>query len=81
MKINIGVVGCGHISGIYLQNLRRFEHLAVLACADLDPARAAARAQVYGVPRACSVQELIDDADIHLVVNLTVPQAHVQEAM
>jgi predicted dehydrogenase len=56
MKMGVGVIGCGSISGIYLQNLRRFEHLAVMACADLIPERAAARAAEHGVPWACSVE-------------------------
>ncbi len=29
-----------------------------------------------GIPRACSVEELLADGDIDLVLNLTTPQAH-----
>ena len=40
-KVNIGVVGCGNISGIYFQNLTTvFLNTNVYACADLDEARA-----------------------------------------
>ncbi len=76
MPIHIGVIGCGIISGIYLQNLKQFAHVAVTACADLDLSRAEARASEYGVPLACAVDELLADPGVDLVVNLTVPQAH-----
>lgn len=76
MTLTIGIVGCGMISGIYLQNFRRFDYLRVGACADLDPRRAEARATEFGVPKACSVEELLADPTIDIVVNLTVPAAH-----
>jgi predicted dehydrogenase len=73
--VRIGVVGCGNISDTYFRNLPKFGGLAVTACADLDPARAAGKAAQYGL-RALSVEALLADPEIDLVVNLTVPQAH-----
>ena len=72
----LGVIGCGNISGTYLKNLSTFPILRVLACADLDPARARSRAAEFGVPRACGVSELLANPDIDLVVNLTIPGSH-----
>ena len=74
--VKIGVVGCGSISGIYFQTAQRMDILEVAACADLDGARAKARAAEYGIPKACTVDELLADPDIQIVVNLTIPQAH-----
>lgn len=74
--VNVGIVGCGNISDIYLRNCTRFPSLRVLACADLVPERAAEQAQKYGVPKACGVEELLADPAIELVINLTIPQAH-----
>jgi predicted dehydrogenase len=74
--MNIGVVGCGNISDVYLQNAGRFDALKVTACADLDAAKATAKAEAQGVPRACSADELLADPAIELVLNLTPPQAH-----
>ena len=76
MTSNIGIVGCGNISGIYFQNLKKFDFLQVTACADIDLARAQARATEHGVPKACSVDELLADPSIDIVVNLTIPSAH-----
>lgn len=74
--VNVGIVGCGNISSIYLRNCTRYPSLRVLACADLMLERAESQAKKYGVPKACRVAELLNDPEIELVINLTVPQAH-----
>ncbi|MFL5804702.1 MAG: Gfo/Idh/MocA family protein, partial [Roseiflexaceae bacterium] len=79
--VNVGVIGCGNISGIYLEAGQKFDILNIAACADVDMARAEAQAAKYGVPRACTVAELLADPSIELIVNLTVPQAHAAVAL
>ncbi len=79
--VKIGIVGCGNISGIYLKNAKILEALEVVACADLIPERAKARAEEFGVPKACAVEELMADPEVEIVVNLTVPQAHGEVAL
>src|SRR6476620_361761 len=79
--MNIGVVGCGVISSIYLENCTSYSHLNVVAVADLDPARAKAQAARYNIPRAESVEDLLADPTIELVVNLTIPAAHAEVAL
>ncbi len=75
-KLKIGIIGCGNISSIYMQNCQNFDHLELVACADLDVERAQSQAAKFGVPKAYSVQELLNDSDIQLVINLTIPKAH-----
>lgn len=77
-KTSIGLIGCGTISKTYLEVARTLEILDVVACADILPERAAARAAEFGVPRACTVEELLADPDIAIVVNLTIPRAHAE---
>lgn len=78
-KIKVGIIGCGNISGIYFKNLSQtFQITEVVACADLIPERAAEKAKEFNIPRACSVEELLADPDIKIVVNLTIPAAHTQ---
>lgn len=74
----VGIVGCGNISSIYFQAGKTFEMIDIVACADLIPERAKAKAQEFGVPRACSVKELLADPEIEIVVNLTIPKAHAE---
>ena len=73
--VNIGIVGCGNISGIYFQNIRGYRGLTLKACADIRPEAARAQADRFGVD-ALSVEDLLARQDIDLVVNLTVPAAH-----
>lgn len=74
--LRIGVIGCGDISGIYFENLRRFPMTEVVACADLDSEKARSRAREFGVPRVLSADEIVTDPDVELILNLTVPKAH-----
>jgi predicted dehydrogenase len=74
--LRVGVVGCGVISHHYAQNAAAFDTYEVVACADLDRAAAERFAEEFGVP-APTVDGLIADTDIDLVLNLTPPNAHV----
>ncbi|MCM3126819.1 MULTISPECIES: Gfo/Idh/MocA family oxidoreductase [unclassified Paenibacillus] len=75
-KVKVGIIGCGKISSIYMENCNKFECLELVACADLDLSRAEEQAKAYGIPRAVSVQELLNDPEIELVINLTIPAVH-----
>jgi len=77
-KVVVGVIGTGQISGIYLKNLKEtFDDIIELkAVADQVPELAAKRAEQFGVPNAWTVERLLADPDIELVLNLTAPVAH-----
>jgi predicted dehydrogenase len=75
--LRIGVIGVGNISAQYFETLPRLQNLELVAVADLDPARAAAAAAGQGIA-ALSVDELLDWADVDVVLNLTIPAAHVE---
>src|SRR5690625_7879718 len=75
-KIKAGIVGCGNISEIYLQNVKRFDSFYIVACADLDANLAKQRAEEFGIPKACTTEELLADSEIDLVINLTTPAVH-----
>ena len=79
--VRVGVVGCGNISGIYLKNAALFQATEVVACADIIPERAAAKAGEFGIPRACSVEALLADPQVEVVLNLTPPRAHADIAL
>ncbi|MGA2266732.1 MAG: Gfo/Idh/MocA family oxidoreductase [Phycisphaerae bacterium] len=79
-KTAVGVIGCGKISGIYFKTMSAMEALAVKSCADAVRERAEAAAEKYGC-RAASVEELLADPEIAIVVNLTIPAAHASVAM
>lgn len=77
-SLKIGIIGCGYISSIYMENIPAFNHLSLSACADLDLRRAQSQARKYGIPKACTVAELLADPEIGLVINLTLPKVHAE---
>lgn len=79
-QLRIGVVGCGNISFAYLRNAPLFEDVRIVACADLDPAAAQQRADAFGL-MPMEPGALVTSAEIDLVLNLTVPNAHFDVTM
>ncbi len=77
-QTNIGIIGCGQISSIYLESPHTFDILKIVACADIDLERARSQAQRFSIPKACSVAELLADPEIDIVINLTIPKVHAE---
>lgn len=75
--VGIGFIGCGNISPAYLKAAKGFPILDIVALADANPAAAEARAGEFGL-EARSIEALLADPKIEIVVNLTVPKAHVE---
>jgi predicted dehydrogenase len=79
--LRVGVVGCGNIVEQYLTTLPHLENVRLVAAADLDPARAQGVAARVAGARALSVDDLIADPDVDLVLNLTIPAVHHEIAL
>ncbi|MFP4415920.1 MAG: Gfo/Idh/MocA family protein [Fibrobacterota bacterium] len=77
-KIFAGIIGCGKISGVYTQTLQKFSSLEVIACADLNRNIADAHKSKWGIKKSCSVDELLSDREIDLVIILTPPATHAE---
>src|SRR6478672_348840 len=94
-KTKLGIIGCGNISGIYIQNFYKLRNVELVALADIDVSRAKAKVEdikakysadwkLPGEPKlpvACSVKELLANPEISIVVNLTIPKAHAEVAI
>ncbi|HLS62555.1 MAG TPA: Gfo/Idh/MocA family oxidoreductase [Ruania sp.] len=78
-EARIGIVGLGTILRQYLDTFERAQGANVVAVADLDPVRATEVAARTGA-RAVGVAELVDDGEVDVVLNLTVPAAHAEIA-
>ena len=79
--LRIGVIGCGNISDQYFKHAKDFPILDMAACADLNMDAARAKAQQYGIGKVRSVDELYADDGLNLILNLTIPAAHVPVAL
>ncbi|MBN1933584.1 MAG: Gfo/Idh/MocA family oxidoreductase [Anaerolineae bacterium] len=80
-KVQVGIIGTGNILGAYVRGTRQFEVLDLVACADIDVPKAEARAEEFDIPRACTVDQLLADPEIRIVINLTVPAAHAEVSL
>jgi predicted dehydrogenase len=78
--LNIGVLGIGDISDVYIRNLQNYGSLVhVLGCAGRNLDRARSKAHQHGIARAYSdARGLLDDSDIDVVLNLTLPEVHAE---
>ena len=75
-KVKTAVVGCGMISEIYLQNMtRKFEILEVAGCCDIVKERMERRAKQFNI-KQMSIEEILNDKSIELVLNITDPVNH-----
>jgi len=94
-KTKVGIIGCGNISGIYCLNFYKIRNVEFVGIADIDPARTKAKIEdiktnynaawkLPGEPKLPVAYDSVKDllaSDVELVVNLTIPQAHMEVAL
>lgn len=77
-SLNVGVVGCGSISDIYLKNMiGRFKNLNVVCCCAAHYENAVKKAEQYHI-RPCTFEEMLAAPQIDMVVVLTPTPSHYQ---
>lgn len=75
-KLKTAIIGCGAISGIYLENIKSmFSILELVGVSDMNIEARDKAAAKYSV-KAMTNEEIMADRDIELVINLTPPKAH-----
>jgi predicted dehydrogenase len=81
--VRVGIIGCGKISGQYLETFASLggDGVRLVAVADLDQTRARQVADSVDGVRALTVDELLADPEVDAVVNLTIPAAHAEVAL
>jgi predicted dehydrogenase len=81
--VKIGFVGCGAISGIYLENItKRFKEIEIIGVCDLIPERAERAVKNYNIPKLYKdMYELFADPEVDIVLNITRPYEHFDVTM
>lgn len=74
--MGIGIVGTGNISAQYAKDIATHPEISLVAATDLDPARATTFAEAHACRAHTSLDELLADPEVDIVVNLTVHHAH-----
>jgi predicted dehydrogenase len=75
-KLGIAILGCGNIAEGYADNLITYPEIELLGVADLDKTRAEAMAAKYQCRAYPSLEALLADERVEVVVNLTIHHAH-----
>ena len=71
----VGLIGCGHIAETYFRAHKYFNNFKIIKCADINKFAAQKCAKSYKIS-STSVNELLKDKEIQVVLNLTIPKAH-----
>jgi len=79
--VGVGVIGAGVISDAYIKSMQSFPDLKVLAIGDLRPEAAKDKAEQYGIETHGGPEAVLSHPDVEIVVNLTIPIAHVEVAL
>jgi predicted dehydrogenase len=74
--MRIGFVGCGYVADVYFQSLKKYPHLELVAVTDRDQKRAFEFGAYYSVKTCSTVEALLADPAIEMIVNLTSPSSH-----
>jgi predicted dehydrogenase len=75
-NVKVGIVGCGNISGIYIENLtNKFHNVDLVAVTDADMEKAKQVEDEHNIP-AITFDEMLLNPEIDIIVNLTTPQSH-----
>ncbi len=78
MVMKIGILGTGNIAPAYITGCGKFpDDVQVVACADLLLERAQVFAEANGL-QAQSIDDLLKNDAIDLIINLTIPGAHAE---
>ena len=72
---NIGLIGCGNIAETYFRAQDYFNNIKFVACADKFPEVSKNCADQYHI-KSLTVDEIIHDTNVDVILNLTIPQAH-----
>ena len=72
---NVGLIGCGNIAETYFRSQEYFNNIKFISCADVNGEASKKCSVEYGI-KAQSVDELLSNSDVDVVLNLTIPQAH-----
>lgn len=79
--LGVGIIGAGVISQTYLENLTSFPDVKVVAIGDVIPERARAKAEEHGIGVGGTSEDVLSHPEVELVVNLTIPAAHVDVSL
>jgi predicted dehydrogenase len=74
--MRVAFVGCGYVADFYVTTLANFPELELLGVMDRDQPRARRFAKFHRATRYATLEDILADRRVDLVVNLTNPDSH-----
>ena len=75
--MRIAIVGCGYVANFYLRTLPLYPELQLAGIFDIDSKTSAKFAEYFAISHQYqSLEEILNDKAVELVVNLTPPRSH-----
>ena len=75
----VGLIGCGHIAETYFRAHKYFNNFKIIKCADINEKASLKCAKQYKIKKL-TVDQLLKDNEIDIILNLTIPKAHYEIA-
>ena len=76
MPLRVAIAGCGNIAGPYAKTMQAYPQVKFVGATDVLPERAQALTDTYGGRPYGTLDEMLADPEVDLVVNLTIHHAH-----
>ncbi|MEO6186939.1 MAG: Gfo/Idh/MocA family oxidoreductase [Steroidobacteraceae bacterium] len=73
---SVAVIGCGFVADLYMATLPGLTGVRIAGVFDIDAARLQVFTSHYGLTAYSSLDQLLADEQVTLVINLTNPRAH-----
>lgn len=74
--LRVAIAGCGNIAGPYAKTMQAYPQIELAGATDVLPERALALTADYGGSAYATLEEMLADPSIDLIVNLTIHRAH-----
>jgi predicted dehydrogenase len=75
-RLRVAIVGCGNIAGPYAKTMQPYKQLELVGATDLIPQRAEDLVARYGGVVYPTLDDLLADETVDVVLNLTIHHAH-----
>lgn len=78
IPVGVAIVGCGNISKRYAEQINSYPHVRLIGAQDIDPLRASELTTEFGGRVYDTLEEVLADEAVEVVVNLTIHQVHAE---
>ncbi|MFL0803877.1 MAG: Gfo/Idh/MocA family oxidoreductase [Agarilytica sp.] len=76
MTTHIALIGCGFVADYYLATIDAYPELNIAGVYDKDEERLKTFTEFYSLKKYASIEALLSDASVSIVLNLTDPRSH-----